>query len=244
MRQSDISRDLRRLLPLLQQHLPVPVLLPLASEEVDLEELRTAIQGFLEDLLAILDATEQQIERPKDNETQREYYSGKKKRHTIKTQVVVNAVGEVAAMTPGEAGKTSDIEIARRSQIVDVLPEDTHLYDDKGYVGLEKEVACKTSPTDPEPVDTTADTAPQPRIIIHTPTKKPRGGELSPEQKEQNKQIGKVRILVEHVLGHLKNWRILAERFRCALTIYTDVFRTIAGLLNFQKRARRRSVSA
>ena len=55
MRQSDISRDLRRLLPLLQQHLPVPVLLPLASEEVDLEELRTAIQGFLEDLLAILD---------------------------------------------------------------------------------------------------------------------------------------------------------------------------------------------
>jgi hypothetical protein len=76
-------------------------------------------------------------------------------------------------------------------------------------------------------------------VVLHTPTKKPRGRELTPEQKERNRQIGKVRILVEHVLAHLKNWRILAERFRCALALYTSIFRTIAGLVNFQNRSRR-----
>jgi hypothetical protein len=128
MRQDDISRDLRRLLPLIQRHLPVPMLLePLA-------ELRL----WLQELLAILDATEQAIERPADDETQQEYYSGKKKRHTVKTQVLVNAQGEVAAITPAEPGKTADIEIAKTSRVVERLPEGTQVYDDKGYVGLDK----------------------------------------------------------------------------------------------------------
>lgn len=140
MRQDDISRDLRRLLPLIQRHLPVPVLLePVPAESGPVEplaELRLWLQG----LLAILDATEQAIERPADDETQQEYYSGKKKRHTVKTQVLVNAQGEVAAITPAEPGKMADIEIAKTSRVVERLPEGTQVYDDKGYVGLDKQV--------------------------------------------------------------------------------------------------------
>ncbi|MDR2528645.1 MAG: transposase family protein, partial [Synergistaceae bacterium] len=36
-----------------------------------------------------MDVTESPIERPKRN--QRKYYSGKKKRHTLKTQIIINA---------------------------------------------------------------------------------------------------------------------------------------------------------
>ncbi len=237
MHQSDISRDLRRLLPLIQRYLPLPVLLPLEAESASLEELRTALQAFLEELEALLDTTEQPIRRPKDPEKQREFYSGKKKRHTVKTQVVTNRQGQVVAITPAVAGKTADIEIARRSRIVDVFPEDTQVYDDKAYIGLEKEVPSKAGPS-PAAGDGGAEGLP-PRITLHTPTRKPRGGELSPEEKERNRQINRVRVGVEHVIGHMKNWRILSERFRCALEIYTEVFRTIGGLRNFQRRFQR-----
>ena len=237
MAQYDISRDLRRLLPLIERHLPVPVILQPISAESGPVEPAVELVSWLKDLIAILDATEQPIERPQDAEPQREYYSGKKKRHTVKTQVVVNSGGEIAAMTPAEPGKTADIEIAKGSRVVERLPEGAQVYDDKGYVGLEKTVPLRAAP-EPAGEEASAEAA-GPRVVLHTPTRKPRGGELTPKQKERNRQIGKVRIIVEHALAHLKNWRILAERFQCVLAIYTNIFRTIAGLVNFQKRHRR-----
>jgi len=237
--QPAISRDLRRLLPLLQRHLPVPVLLQPVPAESGPVDPTAELVGFLKDLIAILDATEQPIERPRDAETQKAYYSGKKKRHTVKTQVVINPAGEIAAITPAAPGKTADIELAKQSRVVERVPEHTQVYEDKGYVGLEKTVPPTVRGTEG---DESADATPgacQPRVTLHTPTKKPRGGEVTADQKERNRRISKVRILVEHVLAHLKNWRVLAERFRCALRIYTDIFRAIAGLVNFQKRTRR-----
>jgi len=42
---------------------------------------------------AFIDATEQEIPGPKNRRRQKTYYSGKKKRHTVKTQVMVNKKG-------------------------------------------------------------------------------------------------------------------------------------------------------
>jgi len=97
MAQYDISRDLRRLLPLIERHLPVPVVLQPVSAESGPVEPAAELVSWLKDLIAILDATEQPIERPQDAKPQREYYSGKKKRHTVKTQVVVNSGGETSS---------------------------------------------------------------------------------------------------------------------------------------------------
>ena len=47
------------------------------------------------DLFAFVDATEQQVRRSKDYETQKKHYSGKKKRHTRKMQIIVNENGLV-----------------------------------------------------------------------------------------------------------------------------------------------------
>ena len=47
----------------------------------------------------IIDAKEQRINKPAGEERQKPYYSGKKKAHTIKTQVVVNPRGQIEAIS-------------------------------------------------------------------------------------------------------------------------------------------------
>jgi hypothetical protein len=42
---------------------------------------------------SFIDATEQEIPRPKDKGRRKSNYSGKKKRHTVKTQLTVNKEG-------------------------------------------------------------------------------------------------------------------------------------------------------
>ncbi len=53
------------------------------------EEVEKYFPGFL----TFIDSTEQQIPRPIDNNKRKIFYSGKKKRHTIKTQLMVNNQG-------------------------------------------------------------------------------------------------------------------------------------------------------
>jgi hypothetical protein len=52
------------------------------------------VEKFFPGFLSFIDSTEQQIPRPIDKKRKKEYYSlGKKKIHTIKTQLVVNKHG-------------------------------------------------------------------------------------------------------------------------------------------------------
>jgi hypothetical protein len=47
-----------------------------------------------------------------------------------------------------------------------------------------------------------------------TPHKKPRAGELSDEQKRSNRELARRQVVVEHVIGSLRIFRILAARYR------------------------------
>ena len=49
-----------------------------------------------------------------------------------------------------------------------------------------------------------------PRLHVKTPFKKPKGGELTNEQEEFNRQLGAVRVRVEHCIGWVKNRAIIA----------------------------------
>ena len=79
-RQSDISRDLRRLLPLIRQVLPSPELWQEIEEASQLTEADVLHLEQLSDGKVIVDATEQVVYRASDNEVRKQYYSGKKKR--------------------------------------------------------------------------------------------------------------------------------------------------------------------
>jgi hypothetical protein len=227
--QSDVSRELRRLLPLIQQHLPCP----LVWEEVVVEQAvpQTTLLRLadLADGRVLLDATEQRVSRPKDYLTQKAYYSGKKHGHTLKTQVVADGEHHLKAISVAIPGASHDKALSDRVQTVARLPDGCEADADKGYQGLAAQVPTVTV-CDP----LTGEVQTVPRLSVQTPFKKPKGGELSDEQKAFNRALGALRVRIEHCIGWLKNWAILATRFRCDHAIYTSIFRTIGGFVNVQ----------
>ncbi|WP_431190459.1 transposase family protein [Bacteroides ovatus] len=65
--------------------------------------------------------------------------------------------------------------------------------------------------------------------------KKPKGKELTLEEKQENKRISGIRIKVEHAIGGMKKCRIVKERFRCHKFGFEDMVILIAcGLHNFR----------
>lgn len=66
------------------------------------------------------------------------------------------------------------------------------------------------------------------------PTKKPKNKELSKEQKQANREQSRERIPVENVIGCLKRFRILSERYRCRRRRFGLRMNLISGIYNFE----------
>jgi hypothetical protein len=81
----------------------------------------------------IVDATEQPIERPKKN--QNPYYSGKKKRHTLKTEIRVNLKGRIVQISKTHPGSVHDFNIFKQEP---PLPNQSRTYIDSGYQGIDQ----------------------------------------------------------------------------------------------------------
>ena len=89
----------------------------------------------------------------------------------------------------------------------------------------------------PKEVECLADSGYQGLLDLHkkarTPFKKPKGGQLTAEQKEFNKELAKERVVIEHIIRHLKIFRILSERYRNRRRRFMLRVNLIAGLYNF-----------
>lgn len=153
--------------------------------------------------LLIVDATEQRIERPKN---QRAYYSGKKHTHTIKTEIVTDSKGRILRLSKPYEGRVHDFEIRKTEGPLPAIP----ILADLGYQGLQNEHSAAA--------------------IL--PKKKPRNGSLSASEQARNTKLARCRIVVEHTFAHLKKWRILADRYRGHLDLYAQIFQTVAGIYN------------
>ena len=69
---------------------------------------------------------------------------------------------------------------------------------------------------------------------ISTPEKKPRKGDLTEEQKAQNKEFSSKRIFVEHVIRLVKIFRVAQQRFPLNSRNYEQVILTICGLVRLR----------
>ncbi len=69
---------------------------------------------------------------------------------------------------------------------------------------------------------------------LTTGTRKPQGGELSPDRKQANQAINRFRARMEHIIAHLKNWKILSHRYRGPLDKIGEVIRAVVGLHFFR----------
>ena len=74
------------------------------------------------------------------------------------------------------------------------------------------------------------------KILPHVsiPHKKPKGGELTTEQKQENKVQSQKRIPVEHINRKCKIFRIVKETFRGKHKNIGKTWNLIAGLVNFR----------
>jgi DNA polymerase IIIc chi subunit len=69
---------------------------------------------------------------------------------------------------------------------------------------------------------------------ITTPQKKPKKGELTPSQKQNNQEISRNRIIVEHLIRIVKIFRVAQERFRLQPQKYEQIILTICGLVRLR----------
>ena len=180
-----------------------PSLLQQLSEK---EDEYLWIQEFLTEQELIVDSTEQSRNRPNDDNKQKKYFSGKKKNHTFKNQIITTEKGtEIVDVIVGERGPESDINLLKKQQ--EKFDENQKFQGDKGYEG-----ASRTT----------------------IPKKKPRKKEMPLEIKEENRKKAKKRIFVEHVIRLIKIFGVARERFRLRDSNYEKVILTICCLVRLR----------
>lgn len=189
-------------LTILGELLPSSILEQVKKNSSDYE----IVKEILTEYELIVDSCEQVRERPKEYQEQKKYYSGKKKNHTLKNQVIVLPEGtDIVDVVGGFPGPKSDINLFREQQ--KSFDSRQKFNGDKAYIG--------------EP-------------SIKTPQKKLKKQELTPEQKERNKQLSSKRIVVEHLIRLVKIFRVAQERFRLNTHKYEQIIRTICGLVRLR----------
>jgi hypothetical protein len=163
--------------------------------------LDEAIQAML------LDVTEQPIDRPTRKQSQ--FYSGKKKRQTIKAQLIVCLKTLQILLVICGKGRTHDFTLLKRCKLR--ILKDLKKYADSGYQGLVKLSANS-----------------------FTPVKKPRKRELTQEETQDNRELAKVRMAIEHVNRRCKIFRIVKATYRGKHTHYQKTWTVVAALVNLR----------
>ncbi len=167
-------------------------------------------------LAVIVDTFEQDIERPGCRQEADQLYSGKKKRHTLKSQITVDAyTGEVLDVALSQSGRQQDKGLFTHSGTAERLPLDTAFMGDLGYPGLPKDLP-----------------------VAAIPRKKPRNKPRPEEDVAFNTLFARARVVVEHTLALVRRYQALTMRDRHHRRYHTDRVVAVAGLVNFCKRSR------
>jgi DDE superfamily endonuclease len=174
---------------------------------------RAEVMAAFPQVAVIIDAKEQRVNRPGGYAAQEPYYSGKKKAHTLKTQVVVDPCGRIETVSdsvPG--GANHDLALLRSTGMLDRLGEGEGAMVDKGYVGVK---------------------ASHPQVPIIIPFKASRGHPLTEEQEQSNRIVARYRIVVEHTMAQLNRFTVLRQVFRGRERgRHSEVIRVVAKLVN------------
>lgn len=207
MSQPQANYWIHLLTPILEKGLGKRMELP-ARKPADLKTALEANDG----LEFIIDGTERPIQRPKkDKDKQKKYFSGKKKRHTVKNNLISDRKSKkIKGLSQTVEGKKHDKALMDEWGID--FPDGSEIWKDSGFQGYEPE-----------------------GIKTHQPKKKPKGVDLTPEEKERNKFISKVRVGVEHVIGSVKIFHIVKDIYRNHKKGFEDLIMEIScGLHNFK----------
>lgn len=211
-----VSRLLRRVLPVLADAGRATMRLP--------DPQRRSHRG-LDILLAetpalavVIDTFEQRIQRPADHTLADTYYSGKKKQHTLKSQISVDEhSGQVVDVAASVPGPTNDLTLLKQSGLMGRLPDGVGGIGDLAYVGI---------------------AALDARGAGATPRRKPRSKPRPPADIAFNRAFASRRIIVEHSIGRMRRYHALTQTDRHHRHLHTARVCAVAGLANRQIAAR------
>ena len=186
---------------------------------------RRDLGQLLEDMpevMVVIDSFEQRVQRPKDKDEQKRLYSGKKKAHTLKSQVVVDAdTGEIGDVSDSVPGPVADISLLDQSEVLEDLPEGVGAMGDLAYQGID-----------------------QRHPFAYCPRKKPKGKDRPPEDVAYNSAFSRRRIIVENTIGRMRRYQSITQVDRHHRKCHTARVVAIAGFANRQIRNRLLPVTA
>ena len=195
------------LLPILEQALGHKQALP----ERKLRSLQEFLERFPEVKEVILDGTERPVQRPQDSAQQKAHYSGKKKRHTRKHITGSTRQKRVILLSKARPGSMHDKRQLDEEDLVRHIPDEVAVEGDLGFQGLQNEYEN-----------------------IHLPHKKPRGKELSEQQKQENREFSSQRVRCEHAHAGIKRYNAVTAVYRNRVSDFDDrLMLNAAGLWNF-----------
>lgn len=165
------------------------------------------------ELAVVVDTFEQRAQQPLTRSERDQFYSGKARTYTLKSQVTVNEnSGQVVHIQPSVPGRKADITLLKDSQLLEKVPNEVAFLADAAYQGFNKL---------------------SPRAF--SARKRVRNGpELTPEEKAYDRAFASRRIIVENSLRRLRSFQCLSQRDRHhrRLDHHTDRVTAVAGLVN------------
>jgi len=207
--QSNVCRDIEKIEGLIRSCLPIPQKLYKVTRRLkNREEVEAYFPGFM----AFTDCSEQPIPRPKNRLRRRLYYSGKRKKHTVKNLYTTNQKELIIYKTKHkQIGKRHDYKIYKDNH--PKLPNEVTSMYDLGFLGVK-------------------DDYPEQKSSL--PIKKKRNQVLTKEEEEYNRNHSRRRIVVEHAICRIKKYKIMNDVFRNRLGKYDKASDIVSGLVNYR----------
>ena len=134
-----------------------------------------------------------------------ELFSGKHATSGHNLQVLTDQAGDIYYISPPQPGSYHDMKALKLTGLLSVIPAD-HITADKGYIGSGCDV----------------------------PFKKPPGKQLEDWHKRFNKQIQRIRYVVERSIAHLKTWKILSTPCRLPLNKNIQTINLIRKIIFYE----------
>jgi hypothetical protein len=183
MHRSQSHDWMHRLQPILKEALGEKMGLP----ERKLDSIEAFSERFPEVKRVMIDGTERPVQRPQDAEAQTANYSSKKKRHTRKHLAAVDESKRVLILSKAQEGKLHDKRFHNEDDLAGSIPDEVSIEVDLGFWGLQKEYDN-----------------------IHLPHRKPKGGELSAVQEEENQALSQSWVVCENAFAEVKRYNAVS----------------------------------
>ncbi len=166
------------------------------------------------ELAVVIDTFEHRVQRPKEPKQADQYYSGKKKQHTLKSQVAIDEMtGQIVDVADSVLGPTADLKVLDQSDLLNRLPEGVGAIGDLAYIGIDKL---------------------HPQGLANAPRRKPRGKPRPDDDVAYNHAFSQRRIIVEHTIGRMRRYQAISQTDRHHRQLHTARVVAIAGLVNRQ----------